>query len=448
MNKMYKKLILFSLLTSCTTINFSPIKTINHIDTQQSYRVLRELEKSYDDGNLIILMFSGGGTRAAALAYGVLEELNRQTITINSAKANFLEKVDLVFGVSGGAVLATYFALHGKNTIPSFYANFLKQNFQKQVIKEIFSSLSRLNSAEFGRGDILQEQFNSFLYKNSTFGDLAQKRLGPLAIISATNMNLGKKVIFTQEFFDRLCLDISNLEIARAVAASSAVPLVFAPITLNNNGGNCNFSLPEKLFPSALKEQNSAQNRALKRLQNEIIYYADSKSHPYIHLVDGGLTDNLGLSSLLDILNLSSRHQLYEDLRQYKQLKRIIVVSVNAQNETYSNIDKSANIPPTSEIVNTIINVPIDRNTEATLNNFRRFVEDWNKEMAKKPPKERIDWVFISLNLKDLPPSKLRNEVLNISTSFYLPEKEINKLREAARILLNNSMEYKKLINN
>ena len=46
-----------------------------------------------------------------------------------------------------------------------------------------------------------------------------------------TDMTAGQEFSFTQDFFDWLCVDLNDVEIARAVAASSAVPLIFSPIT-------------------------------------------------------------------------------------------------------------------------------------------------------------------------------------------------------------------------
>ena len=43
--------------------------------------------------------------------------------------------------------------------------------------------------------------------------------------------SLDRRSPFTQDFFDWLCVDLNDVEIARAVAASSAVPLIFSPIT-------------------------------------------------------------------------------------------------------------------------------------------------------------------------------------------------------------------------
>ena len=153
---------------------------------------------------LVVLMFSGGGTRAAALGYGVLEELDKQPLYKGGRQQTMLDAVDLVYGVSGGSVLAAYFSLHGRDTIPAFERRFLKQNFQRQVSKQIFSfaNLPRLTSPEFGRGDLLQEQFETTLFKNATFGDLHRHGKGPFAVITATDMSAGNRFEFTQEYFD------------------------------------------------------------------------------------------------------------------------------------------------------------------------------------------------------------------------------------------------------
>ena len=52
---------------------------------------------------------------------------------------------------------------------------------------------------------------------------------------------------------------------------------------------------------------------------------------------------------------------------------------------------------------------------------------------------------FVSLNLRDLPQSGLRERVLNIPTSFYLPAHDVNNLKEAGRVLLSRSDEYRRL---
>ncbi len=432
-------------LSACNLATYQPLQTIEQLNPQSGYRMKDVIKQQ--DSNLILLMFSGGGSRAAALGYGVLEQFKHTPVKSGRQAGNLLENIDLVYGVSGGSLLAAYFALQGADVIPKFENDFLKKNFQSEVINQIlsFSNLPRLTSPQFGRGDLLQEQLNLALYRNATFADLAHKRKGPFAVISATDMNIGQKITFTQEFFDGLCLNLNDLEIARAVAASSSVPLIFSPLTLNNNGGNCNYTIPELAILEASESDGGLKSKNIEEVKNILSLYQNSKERPFIHLVDGGLTDNLGLSSLTDIYDVMGQEKIYRKALE-SGLKRIVVINVNAQNEVTSEIDQSADVPGVTDVVNTIINVPIDRNTQITLRRFREFAEQWNKNMRKIPAPDRVELHFVSLSLKDLPESPLRKEVLNISTSFYLPASDINKLKRAAQILLENSTEYRTML--
>ena len=432
-------------LSACNLATYQPLQTIEQLNPQSGYRMKDVIKQQ--DSNLILLMFSGGGSRAAALGYGVLEQFKHTPVKSGRQEGNLLENIDLVYGVSGGSLLAAYFALQGADVIPKFENDFLKKNFQSEVINQIlsFSNLPRLTSPQFGRGDLLQEQLNLALYRNATFADLAHKRKGPFAVISATDMNIGQKITFTQEFFDSLCLNLNDLEIARAVAASSSVPLIFSPLTLNNNGGNCNYTIPELAILEASERDGGLKSKNIEEVKNILSLYQNSKERPFIHLVDGGLTDNLGLSSLTDIYDVMGQEKIYRKALE-SGLKRIVVINVNAQNEVTSEIDQSADVPGVTDVVNTIINVPIDRNTQITLRRFREFAEQWNKNMRKIPAPDRVELYFVSLSLKDLPESLLRKEVLNISTSFYLPASDINKLKRAAQILLENSTEYRTML--
>lgn len=434
------------LLSACNSMLFQPVETISQITPNQGYRAKNIIEK-HQDGDLIILMLSGGGSRAAALGYGVLEQFKQTKIGTNPFKESLLDNIDLVFGVSGGSVLATYFSLEGKYVVPKFEDKFLKTDFQSQLTSQIFSfsNLPKLTSDQYGRGDLLQEQLNLALYKGKTFGYLANHRRGPFVIVSATDMSLGQKVIFTQEFFDGLCLNLSDVEVARAVASSSSVPLIFSPLTFNNNGGRCNYRPPEITKMVTAITANTQKSKNVEEMRETLASYQDSQKRPFLHLVDGGLTDNLGLSAFTDSYDLIGKEGLYKTALATK-LKRIVIISVNAQNEVTSEIDQSANIPQTRDVVNTIVNVPIDRNTQTTLRRFRELADEWNKMMLKQPADKRVELHFVSIGLKDLPESPLKQEVLNINTSFYLPNKDINKLKQAAQILLQNSKEYQRLL--
>ena len=362
-----------ALLSACSLVKYQPVASIDTVDLQRGYRFeTSRLQHNDEDDTLIVLMFSGGGTRAAALGYGVLEQLHKQQITIGGKKQSLMSNVDVVVGVSGGSVLAAYFALKGEETIPLFYKRFLHQNFQRQVVKQAFSmsNLPRLASPEYGRGDLLQEQFENYLY-----------------------------------------------------------------------GGHCSYTPPIKIEDADDSETDRQQSRTIKEFYERFQKYADGKNRPYIHLIDGGLTDNLGMRSLLDMTEMYPEKILTNKILQ-NNIRHIVVINVNAQNQVSSNLDKTAAVPGFRDVVSSIVNIPIDQNSQESLRRFRAFVDQWNKDKQN----ENIYFSFVSLNLKDLPPSQLRDKVLNIPTSFYLPPEDVDNLRTAAAELMKQSLDYRNLL--
>ncbi len=434
------------LLCSCSLVSYQPLETIDKIDPDSGYRLGSRFGQSEDD-TLLVLAFSGGGSRAAAFGYGVLEQLNRQQVEIGGRRQSLLESTDLVYGVSGGSVLAAYYSLHGKDSIPAFEKRFLKQNFQRQVAGQVFSlaNMPRLTSPQFGRSDLVQEQFEAALFGQTTFGDLEKRRKGPFAVISATDMSLGSRFDFVQEYFDPMCLNLAKLPIARAVAASSAVPLVFSPITLNNNGGRCGYRPPAHLqAPSKSQDgEGRLQDETRKEYLRQIEAYTDGGKRPFIHLLDGGLTDNLALRGLLDGTVVHPQALLQRSLAE-NRLKRVVLISVNAQNQAGSPIDQSADVPGFKPVLDAVVNVPIDRNSQESLRQVRAYADQWNAKLPAGGAAPRV--YFVSLQLRDLPPSVLKEQVLNISTSFRLLPSEVNALKQAAAVLLRTSPEYRRLL--
>ena len=116
-------------LAGCTAL--APINLpITQIDPDGGYRIGRLLKREQADNNpegLVLLAFSGGGTRAAALSYGVLEELRRTPISNTGQPGishTLLDEVDLVAGVSGGSFTALAYALYGDRLFTEFESRF------------------------------------------------------------------------------------------------------------------------------------------------------------------------------------------------------------------------------------------------------------------------------------------------------------------------------------
>lgn len=68
---------------------------------RQPYSVNTWAAAKTSDDITFILAFSGGGTRAAAMAYGVLEELRDTNVVIDGRREQLLDEVDYITSVSG-----------------------------------------------------------------------------------------------------------------------------------------------------------------------------------------------------------------------------------------------------------------------------------------------------------------------------------------------------------
>src|SRR5262245_64772696 len=115
-------------LGACAT---RPInEPITHVDPRAGYRpyLLIPKRQNNDPHTLFVLSFSGGGTRAAAFSYGVLEELRRTEIVVDGKRRRMIDEVDMITGVSGGSFTALAYALYGDRLFSEYEARFLKRD--------------------------------------------------------------------------------------------------------------------------------------------------------------------------------------------------------------------------------------------------------------------------------------------------------------------------------
>jgi len=270
-------------------------QAVRQVDPQGGYRGRNLIDPANDEQLLLMLTFSGGGTRAAAFSYGVLETLRDTTVTIRGRQRRLLDEVDWISGVSGGSFTAAYYGLFRDRTFEDFETRFLKKNIQGDLTRAaLFNPIGwgKLSSAYYDRSDLAADYYNKHVFEGKTYGDLLARK-EPMIMINATDMVHGTRFSFVQDVFDAICSDLSSFPVARACAASSAVPLVLSPITLRNHAGGCGYQMPPALAETMVPPRDIASRRL--DLANNMLPFLDSKQKPYIHLVDGGVADNLGL---------------------------------------------------------------------------------------------------------------------------------------------------------
>ena len=195
-------------LTACTA-HYPRSSPISSIKSLENFSLK---EKGYTERSeelLILLTFSGGGTRAAAFSYGVLEALADTKISINGKERRLLDEVDGISSVSGGSFTAAYFGLFGYRIFEDFENKFLKRNVQSELLKRMVSPLSwpKLWSLYYDRSDLAADFYDELLFEKKTFKSLSRPN-SPIIAINATDAALGSQFTFIGSQFAPICSDL------------------------------------------------------------------------------------------------------------------------------------------------------------------------------------------------------------------------------------------------
>jgi len=402
----------------------------------------------------LVLSFSGGGTRAATLAYGVLEALGQVEIAAppNSAPApdgkrhTLAQEVDLVTGVSGGSITAAYFALHGDGIFKGYKEEFLNRNVTWGLIGRLLNpyNMIRVASAYFSKSDLEAEYFDDHLFHGATFKDLDPYK-GPALVIQATDIADGYYFTFSPLQFGIICSDLSAFPLARATAASSSVPGPFGAITLRNYAGQCGFR--EEAWMTAALAKPDFRNRAY-RLAVQLESYRDWNDKPFIHLVDGVVSDNLGIRAYLDYLMASADVSTALKERGLDRVKRVAFIIVNAETKHstrhWSLLEED---PGLTDIGDVALTAMINEITFESTALLRRMVKDWSdNRQAQHPDRQPLDYYVIEVTFNAIPDVKERQGFLELPTSFNLSDEEVDRLRDVAKRILYDRPDFQRLV--
>ena len=429
---------------------------LKQVDPQSGYRGKFMGLPGNAENMLFYLTFSGGGTRAAALSYGVLEELRRTEVTIEGRRRRLLDEVDRISSVSGGSFTAGYYGLFGDRIFEDFESRFLKKDIQGAlVLRTFFNPVNwfRLVSATFDRSDLAAEYYDEHIFGRGTFGDIAARK-GPMILMNATDMTHGLRIGFNQDAFDVICSDLSRFPVARAVAASSAVPILLSPISIRNYAGTCGYQLPE-VRDQALRDRVLSERQL--SLKNNVLPLLDSQKKPYIHLVDGGVADNLGLRAVLDrVIDEGSFWELIKGTPR-ENINKIVLIVVNAEAQPDTKWDRSGSMPTVSAMLSAYPSIAIERYNDETIALLKESIKPWTDEIRAERCKGGtvstepgscgdIQFYVIEVKFDALKDETERMHFKRLPTAFKLPPEEVDKLRDVARRILVDSEEFKRLL--
>lgn len=377
---------------------------------------------------LVCLSFSGGGTRAAAFSLGVLRAL-RDT-RIEHGTKRLIDEVDVISAVSGGSFTAAYVGLYGEEKLFKDFEALLSRNFTNEILRRgllcPYNGI-RLLSPWFERSDLAAELYGETIFGGKTYADL-QARGRPFVVLNATNLSLGERFEFTQDEFDRLGSALVDFPVGRAVAASSAFPFLLTPVTVVNHlaPNDAGFSSDDEL----------SSDRALRaRARGHRLLATDKANHPFVHLADGGVVDNLGVGFLLD----SYRRGFLSELVKTHQVSTLVFIVVNAQNRAPEDMDLTARAPGVTDVVVSSMNASIDRHSGT----LARTLEELRDAQDPLAP---VRVHAIEVNLEDLEDEARRGRLLSVGTNYGLSAEDVHAVMEAGNELLLRSPAFERLV--
>ena len=455
--KIVAALLLIATVFQVTGCAHYPVnQPLRHWDGSTGYRFNNTPPDATNTDELfVILAFSGGGTRAAALSYGALEALAETKITFQGVEKNLLDEVDIVSTISGGSFTGAYFALHGKPPWKDYENNFLYHNVTLGLAWGLLNPLHwpKLASSKYDRIDMAADYYDRLVFDHRTFADLEQKHRRPFLMINSTDMSLARRFEFSQDQFDLMSSDLSSVPVARAVTASSAFPFLLSPLTLNNYGKTENGYVVKPWMKDALANRQKYPRDYAEGLAFQS--YLDGTNRPFVHLLDGGLSDNVGLRGPFYALTSSKRPWTLFNLLNEK-IKHLVIITVNARNGTRPDWDQEQKAPGIRGMFSTVVNGPMGNYSEETVQQMIDRAREINAENVdddgSRSPNaagpgalNKLAVYSIEVNFMDVKNKETRDELLHIGTSFNLSKKQVNLLRATAKELISESDGLKKL---
>ncbi len=390
---------------------------------------------------LVLLGFSGGGTRAAAFAYGALKALGDTTVLTESGKRSLLREVDVISSVSGGSFTSAYYGLRGEKIFEEFEGRFLRKNVEGALIGKLFNPVNAipLMSDIYGRSDMAAAYYDENIFGHATFADL--KRPGaPLVVINATDLATGMRIAFLPPFFEMICADLDRYPLSRAVAASSAVPVLLTPITVKSYAGSCGFEPPDWLTAA----EKDVGEFSRKEEARGLMSYMDRKKRPWLHLVDGGIADNLGLRAFYTPFSLQEdAHETFRYLG-HPAVRHVLIISVNSFAEKKAKWSLLRDTPGIADVIQSISSDQIGRYNYDTLDIVRYSYDNWTKQVSTPQRPVTFDFVEVSFNaVRDAEQRRALNE---IGTNFDLGDEDVDLLITTAGQVLRQSSEFKSFL--
>lgn len=389
---------------------------------------------------------SGGGTRAAALAWAVLHEFEKIRFPVADGSgvrtSDLAAEIDHISGISGGSFAAAAWTLFRDrpDRRKLFEERFLNRNLHRALARNAFLPPwrgLRLVKPQYSRSHVAANLYHQQVFDSETFGDLPGR---PGLHIHATLLALGERFTFSPETFGQLGSDLRRYPIGYACAASSAFPVLLSPISLRNHGVSMShedLQMNEPRYRRAVVDSRDQIEQDLRRKHRE--YFNDKAVNRYIHLADGGLVDNQGLQAMLDEFEgggLVTDRMNNGDL----PMKRLILVNVNAGTGRHDESGSHLRPPSWRSVMMTTMVSSMDvlsakrwMRIQSHCRTLFGSVRDRDTDLAYNEMNEPYT---VEINFRNLTDDDFRSRCQALPTSFHLTRDQLELISEAAHQLV------------
>src|SRR5271163_1046449 len=417
-----------------------------------------DVPTNYDD-SIVALSFSGGGMRAAAYSYGVLQGFDETRVPSRSGPVSLLDRLDFLSGVSGGSVLAAYYGLHGRAALGDFKQRFLLVNAEENLQTNLsLGNIARGLAGGVNDTTAFPPWLDAHLYNHATIKDLLSQTR-PRVWINASDIYNRTAFIFAPVTFTALCSDLSSYPVSLAVSASAAVPVVFAPVVIQNYPGNCPIGLPSWVA-RVLKDPNA---KPLIQSYADALERYRSGEIKYIKLLDGGLVDNYGLAGFT-IARLASNSP-FGPLAPTEavKLRRFLFLVVDSGRAPSGSWSQTVAGPSGVDLIMAASDTATDAGAIGSYSAFDGTMSDWQDDLVRwrcglseadrrrfgAPPGwncRDVKFFIGKIGFDQLSPD--RAAALNkVETRFKLPPDQVDMLIAAGRDALNVNPAFRSFLN-
>lgn len=316
---------------------------------------------------LVMVTFSGGGKRSSAFGHGALRGLRAIPVRPpGEAGWTLLDDVDYLAGVSGGSFPAAHYGLHRARHFDTFRQDFLTRDINSYIWGTYLLpwNWDWLVNPLVGTNDYMARVYDQLMFHGATFAEL-QRQGAPMISINATDVVNETTFPFTSGTFGLLCSDLNSFPIARAVAASNGFPILFSPITLQNHAARCGGHRPPNTPPHAWAEPASVASRraAIARMADR---YVNPEETRWVHLMDGGIADNLALRGLLDSITVTTQNSpVFREVAL--RTRRILILSVDGEAAPDRSLGRQRVVSGIGQVLNAVSGTQIDAYNFETL---------------------------------------------------------------------------------